>query len=199
MEATAKYLSVGRKDCRERLQDSICISASAFQRRGLHFRETGTSALVDTGIASSAGQRGHRTCSPARQRVGLLQSVFSGAQERWGVASDFRSSWVEPLPQNLQVKNVGNQDDCVSDPIGGLVRDNRSQGRIFSRRNLATTQEVPEVRFRGRSLPVSGSSVRPSFVTPHVHEMHGCSTGSSATPGHPHFKLHRRLADSGSV
>ncbi len=39
VEATAKYISVGRKDCRERLQDSVCISASAFQRRGLHFRE----------------------------------------------------------------------------------------------------------------------------------------------------------------
>ncbi len=157
VEATAKYISVGRKDCREGLQDSVCISASAFQRRGLHFRETGTSAFVDTGVASSAGQRGHRTCSPARQRVRLLQPVFSGSQERWGVASNFRSSRIEPLPQILQVQNVDNQDDCVSDPIGGLVRDNRSQGRIFSRRNIATTQEVPEVRFRGRSLPVSGS------------------------------------------
>ncbi len=29
--------------------------------------------------------------------------------------------------------------------------------------------------------------------------MHGCSTGSSVTPGHPHFKLHKRLAVSGSV
>ncbi len=181
MEATAKYISVGRKDCRERLQDSVCISASAFQRRGLHFRETGTSAFVDTRVASSAGQRGHRTCSPARQRVRLLQPVFSDSQEGWGVASNFRSSRIEPLPQILQVQNVDNQDDCVSDPIGGLVRDNRSQGRIFSRRNIGTTQEVPEVRFRGRSLPVSGSSIRPSFVTPHVHEMHGCSTDSRAS------------------
>ncbi len=151
MEATVKYLSVGRKDCRERLQDSVCISASAFQRRGLHFRETGTSAFVDTGIASSAGQRGHRTCSPARQRVRLLQPVFSGSQERWGVASNFRSSRVEPLPQNIQVQNVDNQDNCVSDPIGGLVCDNRSQGRILSCRYLSTTQEVPEVRFRGEA------------------------------------------------
>ncbi len=123
----------------------------------------------------------------------------SGYYARWGVATNFRSSRIEPLPQILQVQNVDSQDDCVSDPIGGLVRDNRSQGRIFSRRNIATAQEVPEVRFRGRSLPVSGSSIRPSFVTPHVYEMHGCSTGSSATPGHPHFKLHRRLADSGTV
>ncbi len=90
VETTVKYISVGRKDCRERLQDSVCISASAFQRRGLHFRETGTSAFVDTGVASSAGQRGHRTCSPARQRVRLLQPVFSGSQERRWVASNFR-------------------------------------------------------------------------------------------------------------
>ncbi len=120
-------------------------------------------------------------------------------QERWGVASNFRSLRIEPLPQILQVQNVDNQDDCVSDPIGGLVCDNQSQGRIFSRRNIATTQEVPEVRFWGRSLPVLGSSIQPSFVTPHVYEMHGCSTGSSVTPGHPHFKLHKRLADSGTV
>lgn len=114
VEATAKYLSVGRKDCRERLQDSVCISASAFQRCGLHFRVTGTSPFVDTGVANSVGQRGHRTCSPARQTVRLLQPVFSCSQERWGVASDFRSSWVEPLPQNIQVQNADNQDDCFS-------------------------------------------------------------------------------------
>ncbi len=199
MEFTAKYLPLGSKDRRERLQDSVCVSSSAFQRRGLHFPETRTSASVDTGIANSAGQRGHRTCSPARQTVRLLQPVFSRSQERWGVASDFRSSRVEPLPQNIQVQNAYNQDDCFSHPIGGLVCDNRAKGRLFSYRNIASTQEVPEVRFRGRSLPVSGSSIRPSLVTPHIHEMHGCSSGSSTTPGHPHFKLHRRLADSGSI
>ncbi len=78
METTAKYISVGRKDCRERLQDSVCISATAFQRHGLHFRETGTSWFVDTGVASSAEQGGHRTCSPARQRVRLLRKKDGG-------------------------------------------------------------------------------------------------------------------------
>ncbi len=141
-----------------------------------------------------------RTCSPARQTVRLLQPVFSRSQERWGwLRPILDSSRVEPLPQNIQVQNADNQDDCFSHPIGGLVCDNRFKGRLFSYRNIATTQEVPEVRFWGRSLPLSGSSVRPSLVTPHIHEMHGCSSGSSATPGHPHFKLHRRLADSGRV
>ncbi|KAJ8006447.1 hypothetical protein DPEC_G00107360 [Dallia pectoralis] len=61
-----------------------------------------------------------------------------------------------------------------------------------------TTQEVPEVRFRGRSVPVSGSSVRPSTLSPYVHEMYRRCPGAVATPGHTHLKLHRRLVDSGS-
>ncbi len=38
-----------------------------------------------------------------------------------GVASNFKSSRIEPLPQILQVQNVDNQDDCVSDPIDWFV------------------------------------------------------------------------------
>ncbi len=114
VDTTAKHLSLGRKDCRERLQDTVCASSSAFQWRGLHFRETGTSTFIDTLIASSAGQKGHRTCSPARQRVRLLQPVFSGSQERWRVASNFRSSRIE----TYKFKNVNDQTDCFSDPIG---------------------------------------------------------------------------------
>ncbi len=74
------------------------------------------SAFLDTGIARSAVQEGHRMCSPARMRIRLLQLVFSGSQEKWGVASSFRSLRVEPLPRHIQVKNANNQNDCVSDP-----------------------------------------------------------------------------------
>ncbi len=91
METTAKYLSVGWKDYREKLQDTVCASSSEFKQCGLQFSGTGTSAFVDTGIASSAGQMGHRTCSPGRQRVRLLQPVFSGSQKDGGVMSNFRS------------------------------------------------------------------------------------------------------------
>ncbi|KAL0154164.1 hypothetical protein M9458_050623, partial [Cirrhinus mrigala] len=63
----------------------------------------------------------------------------------------------------------------------------------------SSTQEVPEVCFQGRSLPISGSSVRPSTLPPPLYEVCGCSSGSSATPGHPHTQLHRRLADPSPV
>ncbi|KAI2662194.1 2-oxoisovalerate dehydrogenase subunit beta, mitochondrial [Labeo rohita] len=55
--------------------------------------------------------------------------------------------------------------------------------------------EVPEVRFQGRSLLVSGSSLRPSTLTPHVYEMRRCCISPSSTSRHLHTELHRRLAD----
>ncbi|KAI2664143.1 Iporin [Labeo rohita] len=65
------------------------------------FRETGsveaTARYLFLGrITDSAGQRGHRTCFPARQRVRLLEPILSGSQERLGAASNFGSSWVKP-------------------------------------------------------------------------------------------------------
>ena len=59
--------------------------------------------------------------------------------------------------------------------------------------------EVPEVCFRGQSIPISSSSIRPGFITPHFHQMRGCSSGASAPPGYSHHELHRRLVDFSSV
>ncbi len=61
------------------------------------------------------------------------------------------------------------------------------------------SQEVPEVCFWGQSKPVLGSSVRPSIITPHFHEMHRCSPGASSASGYTHYELDRRLVDSSSV
>ncbi len=189
METTAKYISVGRKDCRERLQDSVCISTSAFQRRGLHFRETGTSWFIDTGVASSAVQGGHRTCSPARQRVRLLRKKDGGLRpilDLRGLNRYLRSYKFKMLTIKMIVSPIQSGDWFVT---------------IYLKDAYFHVEILPQhrkfLRFAFGSLPVSGSSIQPSFVTPHVYEMHGCSTGSSATPGHSHFKLHKRLDDSG--
>lgn len=42
---------------------------------------------------------------------------------------------------------------------------------------------------------VNIGSIRPTFVTKHIHKMHGCSAGSVATQCHLHFELQTRLAD----
>ncbi len=88
---------------------------------------------------------------------------------------------------------------CVSDQVRGLVCHDRSQGRILPCLHPSHSQEVPEVCFRGRSLPVSDSSVWPRTLTPHFHEVCGCCVSSVAVTGHPHTQLHRRLVDSHSI
>ncbi len=118
------------------------VSTSVKPER-VHLLTQELQALLDKGAIE-------RVPLPDRES-GYYSRYFLVPKKDGGVASNFRSSRVEPLPQNIQVQNVDNQDNCVSDPIGGLVCDNRSQGRILSCRYLSTTQEVPEVRFRGEA------------------------------------------------
>lgn len=76
MEATVKSVSLDAENHRKRLQNRVSVPPSALQWRGLHYCEIGTSALAEAKTANSAGQRGHRTCSPPRQTVRLLQPLF---------------------------------------------------------------------------------------------------------------------------
>ncbi len=82
----------------------------------------------------------------------------------------FRSSSSERLRHAAQVQNVNFETNRATDQIRGLVFHNRSQGRILPHIHPSVSQEVPEVRFWGQSIPISGSSVRPSIITPHFHE-----------------------------
>ncbi len=70
---------------------------------------------------------------------------------------------------------------------------------VFPHIHPSVSQEVPEVCFWGQSIPVSGSSVRSSIITPHFHEMRRCNPGASSASGYSHYELHRRLVDSISV
>ncbi len=107
-----------------------------------------------------------------------IQPVFHSSKEGWGVASHFRSSSSERLRHAAQVQDVNSETNLARDQIRGLVCHDRSQGRILPHIHPSVSQEVPEVCFWGQSIPVSGSSVRPSIITPHLHEMRRCSPGA---------------------
>ncbi|KAL0152958.1 hypothetical protein M9458_051736 [Cirrhinus mrigala] len=62
---------------------------------------------------------------------------------------------------------------------------------------LVMEQEVNAL-LRKEAIKVEASCLQPRTLTPHFHEVYGCSSGSSATPGHPHTKLFRRLVDISS-
>ncbi len=74
-----------------------------------------------------------------------------------------------------QVQNVKFETDRATDQIQGLVCHDRSQGRILPHIHPSVSQEIPEVRFWGQSIAMLGSSVRPSIITLHFHEMRRCS------------------------
>ncbi len=56
-----------------------------------------------------------------------------------------------------------------------------------------------EVCYQGQSLPISVSFLRPSTLTPNIHKVCGCCSGSFATPGYLHTQLHQRLFDFSSI
>ncbi len=89
-----------------------------------------------------------------------------------------------------QVQNVNFETNRGTDQIRGLVCHDRSQGCILPHIHPSMSQEVPEVRFWGQSISVSGSSIRPSIITPHFHEMRRCSPGASSASGYSHYELH---------
>ncbi len=100
---------------------------------------------------------------------------------------------------DLRVQNVNFEMNRATDQIRGLVWHDRSQGRILPHIHPSVSQEVAEVCFCGQSIPLSGSSVRPSIITPHFHEMHRCGPGASSSQVYSHNELHQRFVDSSSV
>ncbi len=122
---------------------------------------------------------------------GFYSRYFIVPKKDGGVASDFISASAEPLSHATEVQDADTQTGRVSDQVRGLVCHDRSKRCILPCFNPSHSQEVPEVCFRGRSLPIA-----PSTLTPHFHEVCGCSV---AATGHPHAQLHRRLVDSCSI
>ncbi len=135
---------------------------------------------------------------PLNRESGFYSRYIVVPKKDGRATSNFRSAATEPLSQAPEVQNAYCKTGCVSDQIRGLVRHDRSKRCLFPRIHPSQSQEFLEVRVQGQSLPISCSSLRPNSLIPNFHEVCGCSPGSSATPGHPHTQLHRRLTDFSS-
>ncbi len=198
VETSAKCISLGPADYRKRVSNAVWVSPAqvygGFVHRGCPPAGSGNG----TGNKSSVRERGHIICT-SLQQGNRVQPVFHSCKEGWRVASHFRSSSSERIRHAAQVQNVNFETNRVTNQIRGLVCHDRTQGRILSYIHSSMSQEVPEVRFWGQSIPISGSSIRPRIITPHFHEMRRCSLGTSSASGYSHYELHRRLVDSSSV
>ncbi len=168
--------------------------------RGLFLTSTNPeqALVLEQEVSSLLRKEAIEVVPPLDRESGFYSRYFVVPKKDGGATSNFRSAATEPLSQPPEVQNAYCKTGRVSNQIRGLVRHDRSKRRLFPCIHPSQSQEVPEVRFQGQSLPISGSSLRPSTLTPNFHEVRGCCTGSSATPGHPHTQLHRRLVDFSS-
>ncbi len=121
------------------------------------------------------------------------------SKKGWRFASHFRFAATEPFSQQTEVQDAHNQTGRDSNQVRGLVCFDRSRRRILSYLHPSHSQEVPKVCFWGQSLPILGSSFRPSTLTPHFYKVSGCHISSAVAMRHPHTQLHRRLVDSRSI
>ncbi len=199
VETTAKCVSMGPAYCRERLQNPVRFSPASIQRGEFHFGGPRAGSGNGTGGKHSLKEGGHRGGVSSRKRVRVLQPVLHSSKEGWRVASHFRSAAVEPLSQQTEVQDAYSQAGRVSNQVRGLVCRDRSKRRILPRLHPSHSQEVPEVCFQGQSLPISGTSLRPSTLTSHFYEVCGRRLSSAAATGRPHTQLYRRLVDSRSI
>ncbi len=151
VETTAKCVSVGPAQCRERIQNPVRLSSASIQRGESH--SGGSRAGSGNGMRSrySLKEGGHRGGSSSRERVWVLQPVLHSSKEGWRVASHFRSASVEPLSQQTEVQDADTQTGRVSDQVRGLVCHDRSKRRILPCLHPSHSQEVPEVCFRGEA------------------------------------------------
>ncbi len=191
IETTAKCISLGPADCRKRLSHSVRCTAIAFQRVFSHISEPRAGSGIRTRGEHSLEEGDHRGGSGSSACTSLFQ-------RRMGIVSDFRSATFEPLIHASDVQNAHGQTGRVSDQVRGLVCHDRSKICLLPYIHPSQSQEVPEVRIQGKNLPISGSSLWLITLTQYFHKVCGCCAGFSATPGHPHTQLHRRLVDFSS-
>ncbi len=78
VETTAKCISLGPADCRERLSYSVWRSAATFQRVIFHECESRAGSDIRTGGQLSLEEGGHRGGPSSRQRVRVLQPLPFG-------------------------------------------------------------------------------------------------------------------------
>ncbi len=199
VESTAQCVSVGPAHDKGRVSYSIQHPAATLQRGHSYSGRSRAGSGYGTGSRHAVKEGGHRGGPSSRERVRILQPVLHSSKEGWRTASYFRSASTEPLSHATEVQDAHTQAGCVSDQVRGLVCHDRSKRRILPCLHPFPTQKVPEVHFRGRSVPISSSSLQPRTLTSHFHEVCGCCTGPITASRHPSTELHRRLVDFSSL
>lgn len=125
---------------------------------------------------------------PSWEEVQILQQVFSN-QEGQGAVCNFRSVWPEHTRSRCRCSNVL----CLKFNLW-LVSHDRAKLGILLYQDSVRTQEVPQICFWGSKFTNTNFFFfQSSFISMHLQNVHGCSSGSSVTLGHLHMEIHPSL------
>ncbi len=157
-----------------RLHTPICSHPPPFQRDSSYCCELlqRQQGFCPRSLLSSAqgGNRGGPLFGPKPRR---LQPLLSSLEEGWGFVSYTRSAQAELLPLQREIQDADAQGHSFPGPRGGLVRHCRLEGCLLPHPGGSETQEVPQVRLRGKGLPIQGSSLWASSGPKDVPQVYG--------------------------
>ncbi len=146
VETSAKCISMGFAQSRERVQDSVRVSSASVQRGISH--SGGPRAGSGNGTSRYSYEEGdHRGQGST--------AVTSSFRRRMGVASYSISEIIKPLSHETQVQDAYYQASRVSNQVRGLVCDNRSERRLLPYIHSSSTPKVPKGCFEGQIIPIS--------------------------------------------
>lgn len=96
--------------------------------------------ITRTRTALPSGQRGHRTCSPSRERDRFLQLVLYSTEKGHWAAFDFRSESLEPYSLDIHVQDAHSFKLIESQmQYEDWFCDGRSKRRLRTHQDLART------------------------------------------------------------
>ncbi len=114
---------------------------------------------------SSVRERGHRICTTLQQGNRGLQPVFHSSKEGWGLRPILDLERLRHAAQMLTLRQIMPQIRSEDWFVTIDLKD-----AYFHISILLCHRKFLRFTF-GQSIPISGSSVRPSVITLHFHEM----------------------------
>ncbi len=196
METSAKYILLGSADYKKRLSNTVRSCAPRFI--GLFSTEVAPPA--GSGKNFSNKEKGVIEYVPQSNReTGFYIRYFIVPKKDWGLRPILDLRVLNDSVMQLKLKMLTLRQ------IAPLIRSEDwfitidLKDAYFHISILPYHRQYLRFAFGGQSIPILGSSVQPSIITLHIHEMRRCSSGASASSEYSHNELHRQLFDSSSV
>ncbi len=166
VETTVKCVSWGPAHCRERLQNPRFSSAS--------IQRVVPTLVMEREVDTLLRKEAIEVVPPHEREYGFYSWYFIVTKKDRGLHPILDLHQLKRSDSRLKFKMLTLKQVVLSDQVQGPVCHDRSKRCILSCVHPSHSQGVPELCFQGRSLPKSGSSFRPSTLTPHFYKVCGC-------------------------